>query len=157
MPVVLQAVLMLCGLGIQAAKGYHRFELGLYLEWLFGLQLVDYWLAVRARVHRACRWSTRSTSATSLMIVYFLAISFSDVLGFEHNLYKYGGERRLHVLGHERLRPLPRPRARLRRRTGRLRRCCSRSPATVLGAGHRRPIGVAACAWRGAASPCRSP
>ena len=89
-PVVLQAVLMLCGLGIQAAKGYHRFEFGLYVEWLFGLQLVDYWLVcvLAFTVHSLVN---QKYLGHFLMIVYFIAISFSDVLGFEHNLYKYGG------------------------------------------------------------------
>ena len=76
-PVVLQAVLMLCGLGIQTAKGYHHYELGLYLEWLFGLQLVDYWLlcvlalAVHALVNQ-------KYLGHFVMIVYFIALSFSD-------------------------------------------------------------------------------
>ena len=105
-PVVLQAVLMLCGLGIQTAKGYHHYELGLYVEWLFGLQLVDYWLVcvLALAVHSLVN---QKYLGHFVMIVYFIALSFSDLLGFEHNLYKYGGERQLHVLGHERLRPLP--------------------------------------------------
>src|SRR4030095_6834106 len=43
-PVVLQALLLLCGLGIQTAKGYHHYELGLYVKGLFGTELIDYWL-----------------------------------------------------------------------------------------------------------------
>ena len=88
-PVVLQGVLMLCGLGIQAAKGYHRFEIGLYVEWLFGWQLVDYWLVcvLALAVHSLVN---QKYLGHLLMIVYFIAVSFSDALGFEHNLYKYG-------------------------------------------------------------------
>ena len=88
-PIVLQAVMMLCGLGIQAAKGYHRFEPGLYAKWLFGLQLVEYWLVcvLALAVHSLVN---RKYLGHFLMIVYFVALSFADVLGFEHNLYKYG-------------------------------------------------------------------
>jgi hypothetical protein len=88
-PVVLQAVLMLCGLGIQTAKGYRHYEIGLYLEWLFGLQLVDYWLVcvLALTVHTLVN---QKYLGHLLMIVYFIAISVSDLLGFEHNLYKYG-------------------------------------------------------------------
>ena len=88
-PVVLQAVLMLCGLGIQTAKGYHHYELGLYFKWLFGLQLVDYWLvcALALTVHS---FVNQKYLGHLVMIVYFIAVSFSDLLGFEHNLYKYG-------------------------------------------------------------------
>ncbi|HWD15727.1 MAG TPA: M1 family aminopeptidase, partial [Casimicrobiaceae bacterium] len=88
-PVVLQAVLMLTGLGIQAMKGYHRYELGLYLRWLFGIQLVDYWLVcVLALTVQSL--VNRKYLGHFVMIVYFIAVSFSGLLGFEHNLYKYG-------------------------------------------------------------------
>jgi len=88
-PVVLQVVLMLCGLGIQTAKGYRHYELGLYVEWLFGLQLVDYWLVcvLALVVHSLVN---QKYVGHLIMIVYFIALSFSDLLGFEHNLYKYG-------------------------------------------------------------------
>ncbi|HET9668260.1 MAG TPA: M1 family aminopeptidase [Casimicrobiaceae bacterium] len=88
-PVVLQAVLMLTGLGIQTAKGYHHYELGLYLRWLFGIQLVDYWLVcVLALTVQSL--VNRKYLGHFVMIVYFIAVSFSGLLGFEHNLYKYG-------------------------------------------------------------------
>jgi len=88
-PVVLQAVLMLCGLGIQTARGYRHYELGLYVEWLFGLQLIDYWLVcvLALVVHSLVN---QKYVGHLIMIVYFIALSFSDLLGFEHNLYKYG-------------------------------------------------------------------
>jgi hypothetical protein len=80
---------MLCGLGIQTAKGYHHYELGLYFKWLFGFQLVDYWLicVLALVVHSLVN---QKYLGHLLMIVYFIALSFSDLLGFEHNLYKYG-------------------------------------------------------------------
>ena len=87
-PVVLQLVLMLTGLGIQTAKGYHHYEIGLYIQWLFGLQLIDYWLicVLAIAVHSIIN---QKYVAHLLMIVYFLFVSFADLLGFEHNLYKY--------------------------------------------------------------------
>jgi ABC-2 type transport system permease protein len=88
-PVLLQAVLMLCGMGIQTAKGYHHYEPGLYLHWLFGVELIDYWLVcvLALTVHSVVNQKYLGHFA---MIVYFLAISFAPLLGFEHNLYKYG-------------------------------------------------------------------
>jgi ABC-2 type transport system permease protein len=88
-PVVLQAVLMLTGLGIQTAKGYHRYELGLYVHWLFGLDLVDYWLVcvLALTVHSLVN---QKYLGHFVMIVYFIAVEFSSLLGFEHHLYKYG-------------------------------------------------------------------
>ncbi len=89
-PVVLQALLMLCGLGIQAAKGYHNYEIGLYLHGLFGIELITYWLlcVLAMSVHSLVN---QKYMGHFLMIVYFVAISFAGLAGFEHNLYKYGG------------------------------------------------------------------
>ena len=88
-PVVLQAVLMLCGLGIQTAKGYHNYELGLYFKGLFGIELIDYWLVcvLAMTVHSLVN---QKYLGHFIMIVYFIAISFATLVGFEHNLYKYG-------------------------------------------------------------------
>ncbi|MEO8345686.1 MAG: M1 family aminopeptidase [Betaproteobacteria bacterium] len=88
-PVVLQAMLMLCGLGIQMAKGYHHYELGLYFRGLFGIELIDYWLVcvLAMTVHSLVN---QKYLGHFIMIVYFIFISFAGALGFEHNLYKYG-------------------------------------------------------------------
>ncbi|MEO8849811.1 MAG: M1 family aminopeptidase, partial [Casimicrobiaceae bacterium] len=89
-PVLLQAILLLCGLAIQMAKGYHHYELGQYVHELFGIQLVEYWLvcvlaiAVQSIVNQ-------KYLGHFVMIVYFLAITFAGSLGFEHHLYLYGG------------------------------------------------------------------
>ena len=88
-PVVLQALLMLCGLGIQTAKGYHHYELGLYFKGLFGIELIDYWLVcvLAMTVHSLVN---QKYLGHFIMIVYFIAISFASLFGLEHNLYKYG-------------------------------------------------------------------
>ena len=88
-PVVLQALLMLCGLGIQTAKGYHNYEFGLYFKGLFGIELIDYWMicVLAMTVHSLVN---QKYLGHFIMIVYFIAISFAGLLGFEHNLYKYG-------------------------------------------------------------------
>ena len=140
-PVVLQAVLMLCGLGIQTAKGYHRYELGLYVEWLFGLQLVDYWLVcvLAIAVHSLVN---QKYLGHLVMIVYFIALSFSDLARLRAQPLQVRRERRLHVLGHERLRPLPDAHAPPSTRTGRPRRCCWPSPATCSGSAARRATGA---------------
>jgi ABC-2 type transport system permease protein len=88
-PVVLQAVLLLCGLGIQTAKGYHHHELGLYLRGLFGIELIDYWLVcvLALTVHSLVN---QKYLGHFIMVIYFVALTFAGALGFEHNLYKYG-------------------------------------------------------------------
>ncbi|MDQ6619411.1 MAG: hypothetical protein M3Z31_06900 [Pseudomonadota bacterium] len=88
-PVVLQVILLLCGLGIQTAKGYHHYEVGLYLKGLFGIELIDYWLicVLAMTVHSLVN---QKYLGHFTMIVYFIVMSFSSLFGFEHHLYKYG-------------------------------------------------------------------
>ena len=134
-PVVLQAVLMLCGLGIQTAKGYHHYELGLYLEWLFGLQLVDTG-CLRARDHRAFarqpevsrsfRDGRRTTSP----------LTFASVCSASSTTSTSTARRCVHLFGHERLRPLPGRVARVRRVLGGGGAAARRRRVPVLGARH---------------------
>jgi hypothetical protein len=88
-PAVLQALLMLCGMAIQAAKGYTRFEPGLYLYDLFTIDLVDYWLvcALAIAVHSIV---DNKYVGHFVIVVYYLLLLFAGPLGLEHNLYKFG-------------------------------------------------------------------
>jgi ABC-type transport system involved in multi-copper enzyme maturation permease subunit len=88
-PVILEFMLMLCGMVIQTAKGYHRYEIGLYLHDLFGIELVSFWLVcvLAVTVQSLC---THKYLGHFIMIAYYLAIVFATPLGFEHNLYKFG-------------------------------------------------------------------
>jgi ABC-2 type transport system permease protein len=88
-PLLLQALLMLCGIGIQASKGYFRFEPMVYLQDLFGIDLISYWLlcALAIAVHSVVN---HKYIGHFVMIVYYVLIIFSSQLGLEHNLYKFG-------------------------------------------------------------------
>lgn len=89
LPVLLQALMMLCGMGLQAVKGYHRFEPAVYLQALFGIDLVNYWLlcALAIAVHSVVN---QKYLGHFVMIVYYVLLLFSSQLGLEHNLYKFG-------------------------------------------------------------------
>ncbi|MEO7057967.1 MAG: M1 family aminopeptidase [Caldimonas sp.] len=88
-PAVLQALLMLCGMAIQAAKGYTRFEPGLYLYDLFTIDLVGYWFicALAITVHSI---ASHKYVGHFVMIVYYVVLLFASQFGLEHNLYKFG-------------------------------------------------------------------
>ena len=88
-PVLLQAVLMLCGMAIQAVKGYTRFEPGLYLYDMFTIDLVNYWLvcALAIAVHAIV---DNKYVGHFVVVVYYLLLLFAGQLGLEHNLYKFG-------------------------------------------------------------------
>jgi ABC-type transport system involved in multi-copper enzyme maturation permease subunit len=88
-PVVLQAMLMLCGMGIQLVKGYTHLQPLLYLQQLFGLDLIDYWLvcALAVAVHSVVN---NKYVGHVVMILYYITVAFASQLGLEHNLLKYG-------------------------------------------------------------------
>lgn len=88
-PLLLQLVVMFGGIGIQAAKGYFRFQPGLYLHDLLGIQLLDYWMlcALALTIHSIVN---HKYAGHFLMVVYYVAVLFSSQFGLEHNLYKFG-------------------------------------------------------------------
>ena len=87
-PLLLQAVLMMCGMAIQLAQGFTRFEPLLYLQGL-GLDLLGYWLlcALAITIHSLVN---NKYLGHFVMIVYYVVIVFASLLGLEHNLYKFG-------------------------------------------------------------------
>ncbi len=88
-PLLLQLLLMGCGIAIQAAKGFFRFEPGVYLHDLIGIQLISYWLlcALALTVHSVVN---HKYVGHFVMILYFVVSLFASQLGLEHNLYKFG-------------------------------------------------------------------
>ncbi|MDQ6628100.1 MAG: hypothetical protein M3Z29_06545 [Pseudomonadota bacterium] len=88
-PLVLQLALMLCGMTIQAIKGYTRFEVGLYLVDLLTIDLVSYWFicAFAIAVHSIV---DNKYVGHFVVVVYYVLLLFASQLGLEHNLYKFG-------------------------------------------------------------------
>lgn len=88
--VLLLVVLLVAGVIIQTAKGYYHYELGLYLEYLFGLRLYDYvMLSVLAMtVHVVVN---HKYVGHFVMVLYYLWTIFMPKLGLEHHLYDYAG------------------------------------------------------------------
>jgi len=87
--VVLVAVLMASGIALQAAKGYFRFELGVYAETLFGIRLVSFWIlcATAMLVHVVVN---NKYVGHFVMILYFLVGILLPLVGLEHPLYRFG-------------------------------------------------------------------
>jgi ABC-2 type transport system permease protein len=83
------ASLTAAGMLAQTLMGYHEFQIGLYLQILFGLQLPEYLLfAVLALlVHTLVN---QKHVAMVIALVVYLCIVFSSVLGIEHKLLVYG-------------------------------------------------------------------
>lgn len=89
--VVLQATILLAGVVTQAVKGYTRFEWGLYLQTLFGLQLADY-LLLCALVMLVHVLVNHKYMGHLIVILYFVSTLFMGQFGLEHNLYTFGSD-----------------------------------------------------------------
>ena len=89
MLVVFMVLLTAAGLLVQVSRGYHDFQLGLYLTVFFGLQLPEYLLfAVLALVvHVAV--DHKYVGHLAALLVYALLI-FAAPLGLDHNLLVFG-------------------------------------------------------------------
>jgi hypothetical protein len=88
MMLVLQALVMVVGLGTQVVKGYSQFELGLYVTELFGVEMVSYLLfGVLALTTHAV--VNQKYVGHFFIILYFVALGFLGQLGLEHPLYRY--------------------------------------------------------------------
>jgi len=89
--VVLLGVVMLAGIATQLALGFFRFQPGLYLQMLFGMQLADYLLlAVLAlAVHTLVN---HKYTGHFLLIVFYVAVDLLPMIGLEHPLWQYGSD-----------------------------------------------------------------
>ncbi|HKP74198.1 MAG TPA: M1 family aminopeptidase, partial [Longimicrobiaceae bacterium] len=91
MLVVLQAVLMGAGVLLQALRGYHRHELGVYLQLLFGIKLVDY--VILAALAMAVHVVVNQKYLGHLVVVLCFAVTMvSGLLGLHHHLLVYGSD-----------------------------------------------------------------
>ncbi|HEV2129818.1 MAG TPA: hypothetical protein VGR27_01865, partial [Longimicrobiaceae bacterium] len=86
-----QAALMASGVLLQTLQGYHRYELGLYLQILFGIKLVDYLLL--ATLAMAVHVVVNQKYLGHLVVVlFFLFTLLSGKIGIEHNLLRYNSD-----------------------------------------------------------------
>jgi ABC-2 type transport system permease protein len=77
------------GMLAQTLMGYHDFQVGLYLQILFGLQLPEYLLFAVLVLLVHALVDQKHVAMLVALVVYFLIV-FSSVLGVEHKLLVYG-------------------------------------------------------------------
>ncbi len=77
------------GIGMQLGMGYHQLEIGLYLQVLFGLQLVDYLLfaLLSFAIHVVVN---QKSIAHLLVLLVFGFMAFPSAFQVEHNLLIFG-------------------------------------------------------------------
>ncbi|HJU69534.1 MAG TPA: ABC transporter permease, partial [Gemmatimonadaceae bacterium] len=81
--------LTVAGMLAQTLMGYRDFQVGLYLQILFGLQLPEYLLFAVLVLLVHALVDQKHVAMLIALVVYFLIV-FSSVLGVEHKLLVYG-------------------------------------------------------------------
>ena len=89
--VTLQCVFMAAGVLLQAIQGYYRFELGLYVRILFGMQLADYALvaALAMTIHVV---ANHKYVGHLIVVTYYVFALFAPRFGIAHNLLVFGSD-----------------------------------------------------------------
>ena len=85
----LQAVLILAGIAVQAAKGYHEFQLGLYLRtvYLVEFPFVLQYALLAFLVHTVVN---NKPVGHVLLIAWWVVLIVFESVGLEHLLYRFG-------------------------------------------------------------------
>ena len=83
------ATAILTGMGIQAARGYYAFEIGLYLRGMLLLAGIPFVLAAVLALFLQVATNNRYLGYL-LMILYFISGPVLSAWDFDHNLYQYG-------------------------------------------------------------------
>ena len=81
---------VLAAMGVQAAKGFTDFQIGHYLLWYVLPQSVD-WILLAVLAVFLQTLSPHKFVGWGLMVIYLITTITFVNLGFEHNLYNYGG------------------------------------------------------------------
>ena len=82
------ATAILTGMGIQAARGYYAFEIGVYLRGMLVLAGIPFTLAAVLAVFLQVLTNNRYLGYL-LMILYFISGPVLSAWDFNHNLYQY--------------------------------------------------------------------
>jgi ABC-2 type transport system permease protein len=85
----MHVTVLVMGVLVQMWYGYYHFELPLYLQWLFGLSLIEWlpYVALALAVHVI---ANHKVVGHLLLIGFYIGQSFRSALGFEYNVWWFG-------------------------------------------------------------------
>ena len=109
MQCILIAMIMVCGMIVQLFRGYFHFEPGLYIEYLFGFRLINFWMLAILSVFIQTLVRNKymgfvivvlfylwNSLAASLVLKHHLAVfnsspgvAYSDMNGFGHSTFPF--------------------------------------------------------------------
>ena len=89
--VVLQLVMVLAGLVLQTVSGYHRYEIGVYLQSVLGIQLIDLML-IAAFAIAAHTVVDNKYLGHFIVILLMIGNGVQQYVGFEHKLWEFASD-----------------------------------------------------------------
>ena len=91
MQVLLLAIIMVCGIVVQAFKGYTNFEILLYVKYLFGVKLIDFVMLAILAVFVQTITSNKYLGFFITSIFYFFNVTFASLV-LKHNLLIFSSD-----------------------------------------------------------------
>jgi ABC-type transport system involved in multi-copper enzyme maturation permease subunit len=88
---LIMVIMIVAGMMIQAAKGYYRFEIPLYVQAMFGFRYLD-WVLLAALAMTIHVFSNHKYVGHLLVILTVVGMQFLPLLGLERNFYRYGSD-----------------------------------------------------------------
>ena len=89
--VVLMLTLIITGIGYQISSGYYEFQLGVYFSGFF-IEILPFLILYTTVAFFFQVVSKNKFIGIFLTLIFFIANIATEFLGFNHNLYKFGGK-----------------------------------------------------------------
>ncbi|OSY89291.1 peptidase M1 [Tenacibaculum holothuriorum] len=89
--IVLMLTLIITGIGFQISKGYYEFQLGVYFSGFF-IEILPFLILYTIVAFFFQVLSKNKFIGIFLTLIFFIANIATEFLGFNHNLYKFGGK-----------------------------------------------------------------
>jgi len=88
----LQALYTVSGIALQAIQGYYRFELGLYVRMMFGLQLIDYIILAALAMAAHVVVNHKNLGHVVVIGTYLFTLVAGSFFRIRHNLLVFNGD-----------------------------------------------------------------
>jgi len=88
---LLMIAIIICGIAVQAAHGYTRFEILLYIKYIFGFKLLDLWLLAILAMFIQTLTSNKYVGYF-ITVIFYLWNSIFALTALKHNLFVFGSD-----------------------------------------------------------------
>ncbi len=91
MQAILLSIVVVCGLMVQTYRGYHNYQLGVYLEYLYGFRLINLWLLAVVAIMIQTLVSNRYVGFFITVLFYIWNSAFATLV-LKNHLFVYASD-----------------------------------------------------------------